>query len=183
MTFSQRLTNFPNLREKYLNIHDFFSSQRSPFHSLHITPHQFAWKRTKVETCPFFILLSRPWKKKKEKYLYDNNSNCQKIFSFRIEQIFQRIFVGTHIYIFDEPFPVNISGNIHRSRNESIRVATESSHGWCESTIATISKRAHGLYSWPSWEALPAERGTRWLCHCQKVILRARPEDKSFGGR
>lgn len=88
-----------------------------------------------------------------------------------------------YIYIFDEPSPVNIRGNIHQAKNESIRVATESSRGWRESTVGTISKRAHGLRSWPSWEALPAERGTRWLCHCQKVILRARPEDKSLGRR
>lgn len=64
-------------------------------------------------------------------------------------------------------------------QDESIRVAAESSRERGESAIGAIFKPALGLQSWPSWEALPAQRGTRWLCHCQKVILRVCPEDKS----
>lgn len=66
-------------------------------------------------------------------------------------------------------------------QDESIRVAAESSRERGESAIGAIFKPALGLQSWPSWEALPAQRGTRWLCHCQKVILRVCPEDKSSG--
>lgn len=175
-----RLTNFSNLSEKYLNIHD-FSKISLPFLPYHIPLVCLEKDKGQNSSILSFILSSHPRKKKKT---YTIISQLPKNFFLPYWTNFPTNFRRyIYIYIFDEPSPVNIRGNIHQAKNESIRVATESSRGWRESTVGTISKRAHGLRSWPSWEALPAERGTRWLCHCQKVILRARPEDKSLGRR